>query len=190
MSETTGIAFVAWRVSSAHCCLALSICRRLLIHAFIWAVVRALTKLGIAIAANSPIMATTIMISTSVKPAFLFFLLCILLIFLFVGPNIEFERAARTTQKAGFIFTTSLFANCLLQPLAGLEQTGYHFTCDKSPGLSVLFWTNAVKKRAADFVWSVEGSTDANASEPVARLAAHSNGGLQASSGEASDSSA
>src|SRR6267378_8682243 len=77
MSEIVGVALVAWRVSSAHCCLALSICRRLLIHAFIWAVVRALTKLGIAIAANSPMMATTIMISTSVKPAFLFFLICI-----------------------------------------------------------------------------------------------------------------
>src|SRR2546429_5615154 len=77
MSEIVGDALVAWRVSNAHCCLALSICRRLLIHAFIWAVVRALTKLGIAIAANNPMMATTIMISTSVKPDLLFLLICI-----------------------------------------------------------------------------------------------------------------
>src|SRR5437867_34733 len=37
-------------------------------HAFIWDCVRARTKLGMAMAANSPMMATTIMISTSVKP--------------------------------------------------------------------------------------------------------------------------
>jgi hypothetical protein len=38
-------------------------------HTFIWEVVRGLTKLGIAIASNRPMMATTVMISTSVKPA-------------------------------------------------------------------------------------------------------------------------
>src|SRR5436189_6348942 len=57
--------------------MALSIWRRLLIQAFLYAVVRALTKLGIAIAASSPLMATTIMISTSVNPlwrAVLFFI--------------------------------------------------------------------------------------------------------------------
>src|SRR2546429_5996222 len=68
MSEIVGDALVAWRVSSAHCCLALSICRRLLMQTWAWEVVRDLTKLGIAIAANRPMMATTIMISTSVKP--------------------------------------------------------------------------------------------------------------------------
>src|SRR6266496_3089845 len=68
MSVFTGVALVAWRVSNAHCCLALSIWRRLLMQAFCCAVVRALTKLGIAIAANRPMMATTIMISTRVKP--------------------------------------------------------------------------------------------------------------------------
>src|SRR5216117_2234088 len=41
----------------------------LLMHAFDCEVLRALTKLGIAIAARRPMMATTIMISTSVKPA-------------------------------------------------------------------------------------------------------------------------
>ena len=43
-----------------------------------WAVWRAFTKLGIAIAARRPMMATTIMISTSVKPAFLLVLVFML----------------------------------------------------------------------------------------------------------------
>src|SRR3974390_3333789 len=54
--------------SSAHCCLAPSIWRRLLMQALACEVVRAFTKLGIAMAANRPMMATTIMISTRVKP--------------------------------------------------------------------------------------------------------------------------
>src|SRR5882724_12082792 len=56
--------------SSAQVCLAPSIWRRLLMQPVACAVLRAFTKLGIAIAANRPIMATTIMISTSVKPPF------------------------------------------------------------------------------------------------------------------------
>ena len=55
-------------VARAHCSLAASIKRRLLMHALIRDVVLACTKFGTAIAANRPIMATTIMISTSVKP--------------------------------------------------------------------------------------------------------------------------
>ena len=55
--------------SSANSFAAESICFRLLMQAFACARARALTKLGIAIAASSPIMATTIMISTRVKPA-------------------------------------------------------------------------------------------------------------------------
>jgi hypothetical protein len=50
-------------------------------HAFFCEVVRALMKLGMAIAANRPIMATTIMISTNVKPDWrvvLFFMLTLL----------------------------------------------------------------------------------------------------------------
>ena len=42
--------------------------RRLLMQVFIWAVVRECTKFGMAIAAKSPMMATTIMISTRVNP--------------------------------------------------------------------------------------------------------------------------
>ena len=37
-------------------------------QAFFWEMVRAFTKFGIAIAARRPMMATTIIISTSVKP--------------------------------------------------------------------------------------------------------------------------
>ena len=51
-------------------------------HAFCCEVERALRKLGIAIAARRPIMATTIMISTSVKPALREVLIFILLFFL------------------------------------------------------------------------------------------------------------
>src|SRR6185295_564066 len=51
-------------------------------HAFFWLAWRALTKLGIAIAARRPMMATTIMISTSVKPAFRLVLLMFILFYL------------------------------------------------------------------------------------------------------------
>src|SRR6516225_3566042 len=94
--------------SNAHCWVAPSIWRRLLMHAFICEVVRARTKLGIAIAARRPMMATTIMISTSVKPDLrdvLFFILT-LLSFCFRGVN---------AQKAGY-YDYDLFTNCLLQP--------------------------------------------------------------------------
>src|SRR6266404_306151 len=66
--------------SNAYCCTAPSYWRRLLMQAFACDVVRALTKLGIAIAAKSPIMATTIMISTRVKPALFDALLFILIL--------------------------------------------------------------------------------------------------------------
>src|SRR5258708_10360892 len=49
-------------------------------HALVCAFVRALTKLGIAMAAKRPMMATTIMISTRVKPDLRLVLICILLI--------------------------------------------------------------------------------------------------------------
>ena len=58
-------------LSRAQFCFALSICLRLLIQAFVCDVERAWTKLGIAMAARRPIMATTIMISINVKPSFL-----------------------------------------------------------------------------------------------------------------------
>src|SRR5277367_5709238 len=55
--------------SNANWLAAASIWRRLLMQAFCCEVARAFTKLGIAMAANRPMMATTIMISTKVKPA-------------------------------------------------------------------------------------------------------------------------
>src|SRR5258708_27071215 len=78
MSVVPTLAVLCCLFSNAHCWAAPSIWRRLLMHALAWEVVRALTKLGIAIAARRPIMATTIMISTSVKPdlrVVLFFIL-------------------------------------------------------------------------------------------------------------------
>src|SRR3954469_20268276 len=74
--------------SSAHCCTAPSIWRRLLMQAFCCEVVRALMKLGMAIAANRPIMATTIIISTNVKPALRdVFVFMLSFTFLFCGVN-------------------------------------------------------------------------------------------------------
>src|SRR6266478_2373731 len=67
-SENTTGAVGACLFSMAHCWIASSIWRRLLMQAFIWLVERALMKLGIAIAASIPIMVTTIIISSSVKP--------------------------------------------------------------------------------------------------------------------------
>src|SRR5208337_3278020 len=66
-------------LSSAISWAAASIWRRLLMQALACEVARAFTKLGIAIAAKRPIMATTIMISTRVKPALRMFLVCFIL---------------------------------------------------------------------------------------------------------------
>src|SRR5258708_2263375 len=68
MSELTTVALLCCLASRAHSWAAPSIWRRLLMHALACEVVRALMKLGIAIAASKPMMATTIMISTSLKP--------------------------------------------------------------------------------------------------------------------------
>ena len=58
-------------------------------QALFWLAVRAFTKLGIAMAASNPMMATTIMISTSVKPDFRLFLIfiCNYFPFFFCGVN-------------------------------------------------------------------------------------------------------
>src|SRR5580658_1829050 len=78
-------------------------------QAFCCEVVRALTKLGMAMAASNPMMATTIMISTSVNPALLLFFFCIIIyffLFLFSGVN---------TAKGGLIIIhfCSLIALCV-----------------------------------------------------------------------------
>ena len=78
-------------------------------QAFCCEVVRAFTKLGIAMAAKRPIMATTIMISTRVKPALRDALIFILLFvtFCFCGVN----ETTGGLQLLHFSFT-----HCLLRP--------------------------------------------------------------------------
>ena len=73
-------------------------------QAFCCEVVRALMKLGMAIAASRPMMATTIMISTRVKPDFsdVFLFICFFLL--------QCERCNRRVIIISFLFTY-----CLLQ---------------------------------------------------------------------------
>src|SRR6267154_2972215 len=85
--------------------------RRLLRIELSWAFSRAFTKFGIAIAANNPMMATTIMISTSVKPAVLFVLIC--MSYLFV---VFFQTHGVNDAKGGLLLLLNMFTNCLLQP--------------------------------------------------------------------------
>src|SRR5579875_4230380 len=56
-------------LSIMYCCLALSICLRLATQALARDVSRAWTKFGMAMASRMPMIRTTIMISTRVKPA-------------------------------------------------------------------------------------------------------------------------
>src|SRR6516165_9842368 len=84
MAVEAGLALESCFCSSAHCCLAPSIWRRLLMQALACEVVRAFTKLGMAMAANRPMMATTIMISTRVKPALREVLIVILALLTFL----------------------------------------------------------------------------------------------------------
>src|SRR5436309_80435 len=89
-SVFTGVSVADFFISNAHSCFAPSICLRFEMQAVFWLAVRAFTKLGIAIAANRPMMATTIMISTSVKPALrdvLFFILFNFCLPFFGGVN-------------------------------------------------------------------------------------------------------
>src|SRR5438093_13402656 len=87
--------------------------RRLLKIELSWAVSRAFTKFGIAIAANNPMMATTIIISTRVKPAVLFVLICITLTFCF--------SAARREQRKRRVIIITSFVHELPFATASLE---------------------------------------------------------------------
>src|SRR5438105_4062766 len=78
-------------------------------QAFCCEVVRALMKLGIAIAAKRPMMATTIMISTNVKPDWRDGLIFILFFS-------SVSRCERCNRRVSII--TILFTYCLLQPRA------------------------------------------------------------------------
>ena len=87
-SVSSGVSVLFFFCSSAHEALAPSICFRFAIQAFFWLAVRAFTKLGIAMAASKPMIATTIMISTSVKPALLEVLSFIVLLPFIDGVNL------------------------------------------------------------------------------------------------------
>jgi hypothetical protein len=79
---------------------------------FLRAVSRALMKFGIAIAANRPMMATTIMISTSVKPA-------LREVWIFILP---LQRGVNLRQ-AGLFITAFLFTYCLTRPQSPLSNS-------------------------------------------------------------------
>src|SRR2546425_3827021 len=100
---------VPFLFSRAHWSFAPSMMRRLLKIELSWAFSRAFTKFGIAIAANNPMMATTIMISTSVKPAVLFVLIC--MSYLSILPVRGVNEA-----KGGLLLLLNWFTNCRLQP--------------------------------------------------------------------------
>src|ERR1017187_9394294 len=105
LAKVTG-AVEACLFSSAHVWIALSIWRRLLMQAFFCDCVRARTKLGIAIAASKPMMATTIMISTRVKPDLrdvLFFIL-----------SLSFCCCGVNEATSGFIIRTTVVHGLLV----------------------------------------------------------------------------
>ena len=77
-------------------------------QAFVCEVVRAFTKLGIAMAARRPMMATTIMISTRVKPDLREVLFALAFAFLFVRREQD-DRRVNTILMFG-----PLIALCLL----------------------------------------------------------------------------
>src|SRR5205814_2854072 len=114
MSVNATFVVESFLFSSAHCWTAPSICRKLLMQAFFCEVVRALMKLGIAIAANRPIMATTIMISTNVKPD-LRELLMFILYFVFLFGDVN-----ETT--GGLVIISKSFTDCLSLPLSRIKH--------------------------------------------------------------------
>src|SRR5262245_25464838 len=84
-------------------------------QALVCEVWRARTKLGMAIAASKPMMATTIMISTRVKPALLEVLIFIFYLafrFSFSGVNLGNRRFITKYMFVRFTY-------CLLQPQQG-----------------------------------------------------------------------
>src|SRR5260370_2680196 len=131
MSVVPTVAVLCCFISSAHSWAAPSIWRRLLMHALAWEVVRALTKLGIAIAARRPMMATTIMISTSVKPD-----LRVVLIFILMITSLAFQFARRERGSRRVVRVHSLFTNCLLQPSDPSNSTSNAYCTGIVPNLA------------------------------------------------------
>src|ERR1044071_5434024 len=103
--------------SSAHCSFAPSIWRRLLMQALRCAVWRARTKFGIAIAARRPMMATTIIISTNVKPPLREVLIFILL---FLSCN------GREHGRGGLILVRCAFTKSPTTDRGHVEQSECH----------------------------------------------------------------
>src|SRR5262245_22235581 len=111
--------------SRAHCSMAPSICRRLLMQAFFCAEVRALTKLGIAMAANKPMIATTIMISTRVKPYFRWVLTCIVcLVFCFGCITRGREPNKRRINYYNGVHVLPFALRCLHLSTGGAKEFG------------------------------------------------------------------
>ncbi len=108
-------------------------------HTTAWDSVRGRTQLGMAMAARKPIRATTIMISTKVKPSRVEVLVFI--------PTISLSVARRELNNRRVnIITVSVpdsFINCLLQPRLSFEQA----TC-QSLGCSV---NRTVEERSATY---------------------------------------
>src|SRR4051794_17060260 len=109
-SASPTVSVVFFFISNAQVAFAPSTCLRLAIQAFFWLNVRALTKLGMAIAANKPMIATTIMISTRVNPA-----LVLLVIFICCSRREPLQKAGLYNFRFG-----SQYAFC--QPLLGANQ--------------------------------------------------------------------
>src|SRR5687767_15228491 len=95
-SASPGTSAPVFLFSSAQVDFAPSTCFMLAMQAFRWDAVRAFTKLGIAIAASKPMMATTIMISTRVNPD-----RRIVVIFIYCS-NLSLLRRGRYSQEAGY----------------------------------------------------------------------------------------
>src|SRR5207247_9942277 len=87
-------------------------------QAFFWLAVRALTKLGMAMAASRPIMATTIMISTSVKPA-----LRRLLVFIILFRLLQSRRELK--RKAGQFMSAACRSQIALRGSQASLRCGY-----------------------------------------------------------------
>src|SRR6266851_664377 len=107
-------------------------------------------KLGIAIAANRPIMATTIMISTSVKPLLREVLVCIFLVFLLSRREHSSKRIIIITISVHVLLVANRADECIsLGP--GIKGKGHFLLSDLDPAdLSVVMrtqdWNSANSK--------------------------------------------